>query len=327
MKALQYIKQRLAAPTYRTKLFVFAVVGVALFVIALKVQNQIWHEILLNFSVTFLAVFLIQAVWGLVGGDPIETKIDAIQRSMTLIEDLNKNGIERVWPNRRTWERDNDMGLEAWQSWVCQAKEVCIVSNTFWNNWLHPKPDDKPNDTFVDRFFKNITERSASVRLLLYHPNSYIQRLRKLDEPGPENEMQGEIVESLKLFAEKFEAQTIEQKEKIKQRQQIRLTYKFLHYAQLIRADDRMLVALYLSGKSGSPSPTMQLLGFKSKYFLTYNEQFEILWERGMPLDLANIPKSLNEFAQIPPPPIDGFGFPANWIDAFEKIPSPLKKN
>jgi len=314
MKIPQHVKQRLATPTYRTKLFVFAVIGIALILLALHFPNEFWREIFLEFSVTFLAVFLIQASWDLMGGDLSETKIDVIQSSLNLLADFDKNGIERVWPNRKAWQEDKDAGLKNWRDWLCQANEVCIVSNTFWNNWLKSGPDD----TFLDRFARNI-ERGASVRMLLYHPNSYVQRLRRQDEPqDPQSEMQGEIVASLTLLAEKWK----NLEETAKQRLKIRLTYKSLHYVQLIRGDNRMLLNLYLSGKSGSPSPTIQLHGPESAYFITYNEQFEILWKRGMPLELTSIPHSVTGFTKIPPPPIDDFDFPKKWVNAFEEISS-----
>jgi hypothetical protein len=58
------------------------------------------------------------------------------------------------------------------------------------------------------------------------------------------------------------------------------LTSRSQHLAQVIRADDHILVAVYLSGKGGSPSPTFQVRGPETAYFRTYTEQIEILWER-----------------------------------------------
>jgi hypothetical protein len=55
--------------------------------------------------------------------------------------------------------------------------------------------------------------------------------------------------------------------------------------AQIIRADKRILVALYLSKKSGSYCPTLQILGPDSSLFEAYSQQFEILWAAGKPFE------------------------------------------
>jgi hypothetical protein len=64
----------------------------------------------------------------------------------------------------------------------------------------------------------------------------------------------------------------------------VRLTTWALHPVQIIQADKLLLLSLYLSGKSGTPSPTMQLVS-GSSYFDKYAEQFEIMWDWGTPLD------------------------------------------
>ena len=164
----QRIKQHLALHEWRTKLFVFAVLGVAIILLAVMIQTEPWRGILGNFAVTFLAVALIDFLWDILGGNPLEKRVDAIQSTMTLLADLTESniGLERVWPNRRSWQKDLDAGLEKWHEWVCSAKQVDIVSHTFWNNWLE-------NDEFRTQFLKHIAQ-GASVRLLIYDPDSEV---------------------------------------------------------------------------------------------------------------------------------------------------------
>ena len=81
-----------------------------------------------------------------------------------------------------------------------------------------------------------------------------------------------------------------------KQRFEVRLTTKFMHLTQIIRADERILVGLYLSGKSGGLTPIFQLQGERSFYFSTYNEQFEIIWERARKMSQSQLQELVQKF-------------------------------
>ena len=78
----------------------------------------------------------------------------------------------------------------------------------------------------------------------------------------------------------------------VKRNLQVRLTTRSYHLAQIIRADDHILVAVYLSGKTGGPSPTFQVRGPETEYFRTFSEQIEILWERGRTVSDRRVPRS-----------------------------------
>jgi hypothetical protein len=234
-------------------------------------------------------------IWDFLGGDPMELrimdsfaevdkKLDVLHRSIDVQRDnLDKNiGIERIWRTRREWENDPVEGLAVWKERVCRAKSIDIVSNTLWTRWFN-------DEAFRRKLFLNI-ERGCEARILIYDPDSEIVRNRAKDEKDPIKKLrvqEGEIVEISQMELEIYS--TLEKlakaREKIpdasKEKLKIRLTTSFYHPAQIIRADEQIIVATYLSGKTGSPSPTMQLRGTTTAYYQTYLEQIQILWERG----------------------------------------------
>ena len=53
------------------------------------------------------------------------------------------------------------------------------------------------------------------------------------------------------------------------------LNGKVYQLAQIIRADNLMLVSVYLSGESGSISPTFQIRGSETEFFSKYQDQLE----------------------------------------------------
>jgi hypothetical protein len=206
----------------------------------------------------------------------INGKLDAVRRSTAVLADIvDRNiGIERIWPNRGVWEGDPSDGLMMWKKRVCQAaSRVDIVSTTLWNNWFK---DSK----FQEEFFAGLARGNAA-RILIYDPDADVLERRAAHEKDPKGEMRGEIKSTLKAIACHRETRDTAAKKKIRKNLQVRLTNSFYHLAQIIRADDRILVAVYLSGKAGTPSPTFQVRGPGTEYFQTYSEQIEILWSGG----------------------------------------------
>ena len=280
-------------PAYRTRLAFFLVLGVAVFLLSCLLPPP-WSEVLLEFAVTFGAVGLLQLLWDFLGGDPLELQIKNVQQSITVLSDLvdGNIGIERIWPDRRSWQLDSRDGVEEWEMRICQANYVDVMSRTLWQSWMRP-------ERFRRKLFNHIAG-GALVRILIYDPDAEIVKLTARDErdPGMGQEMQQEIRSSLLRLAQHWG----ELDGSAKNNLQIRLTTEYLHLAQIVRADNLMLVGIYLSGKTGTPSPTLQLRGPKSAYFDKYVEQFEIMWKRGKPIDEARFRQILKEYSGLHPP-------------------------
>ena len=291
----------LSKPNYRTKLLVFVLIGSLTAVLAARQGNQFWQSVLTNFCVAFTAVAFIQFMWDFLGGDPLDSRISdlemqmiesisevrsdmsSLRGSMVVMRDLldGNLGVERMWPNRRTWQTDHDCGIRCWKDWLCQAKEIKILSTSLWSNWL-------TDVDFVDRFLFHL-ERGAHAQIILYHPDSEVLQLRARDE-GEIRKGEGvksEIRASLDRIVNSEVGKELLRGDS--KRLEIRLTRDYMHLAQIIQADDRMLVATYLSGRAGGPSPTMQLRGPESSYFHTYGEQFVTVWNRASSPDYAEL--------------------------------------
>jgi hypothetical protein len=279
------IKALLGVATYRTRLVFFGVLGVLIFLVSFLVVDQVLREVLRGFSLTFMAVGAVDFVWDILGGDPLElqltrdlgnidAKLDNIHRSMAVLSDVvDANiGLERIWVNRRAWEQNSAAGLAFWKTLVCHARTVDIVSNTLWTRWFH-------DEEFRKQFFANIA-RGATVRILIYDPHSEVLKLRASDEndPGAGKQMRNEIESTLEVMAR--DRATLD--DAAQKRIRVRLTNKHYHLMQIVRADEKMLVALYLTSKTGSSAPTFQLRGPETAYFSTYLEQIESLWLDGL---------------------------------------------
>jgi len=292
------IKLLLSLPSYRMRLAFFIVLGGAIILTSYLVSDSFWKDILVQFAVVFIAVGLVDFVWDILGGDPMElrmvnafsdfyTKLDHLHHSMAILSDIvDRNiGLDRIWPNRRAWASDSSEGLEAWKERVCQAKSVDIMSNTLWNGWFK-------DEGFRKRFFDSLA-RGVTARILIYDPNSNVLRLRAANEHDPTQgrQMRNEIESTLQMIVEGREGLKSAARKNLK----VRLTTNHYHLAQIIRADDKMLVAVYMSSKSGSHALTFQLKGPYTVYFSTYMEQIEILWKDCKDIEDTDIRQLLTE--------------------------------
>lgn len=300
MNLNKQIRNLWSIPSYRIRLLFFVVLGATTILGSMLIKDVYWQGILSNFAVTFLAVGLIDFIWDILGGEPMETsmnnsfievnnKIDSINQTMSVIADLTnfQIGIERIWSTRREWEKDSKDGLAVWKKRVCHSKQVDIVSNTFYTRWASD-----------DDFWKDLIDalnRGTKFRLLIYNPASELLHLRSDNEGdtkiGETSQMKMEIHSTLEKITKNKRNLSKEGRKNF----EIRLNSKFYQLAQIIRADKQTLVAIYLSKTSGSPSPTFQVAGPDSAYFKTYSQQFDILWEYGDELTDNELPKKLQD--------------------------------
>lgn len=284
MNQWRRLKKLFSEPEYRRSLAYFIVLGLMIFLCARLIENEFWSNLLIDFAVVFIAVGLVDATWNILGGDPMELqmlysfkkvdeKLNSIHSSIGVLSDIvdNNIGIERIWSTRRAWESDPEDGKIKWIDRICRAKKVDIVSNTLWDSWFS-------DEIFRRKVFNNVV-KGSTVRILIYDPQSEVLDLRARIEGDFKRkdmwEMESEIMSTLNRVAVSRARLDNNQVKNL----QLRLTNQYYQFAQIIRADELMLVATYLSGKTGSPSPTFQIRGPETVYFLTYCDQIDILWK------------------------------------------------
>ena len=196
MRFWKRIKLLINVPGYGGRVGIFVFLGTMMLVVAPSVPDHDSKRIFTDFAVAFLAVGFVSILWDLAGGDPTEVRLKETHRHMTVLSDIvdSNLGIERIWPERAAWQSDSDDGLKIWQDRVLKAKDVDIVSNSFYNNWFK-------NKAFAKRFFESL-ESSKSIQIILLNPDSDIAKLRKEDEGESRPELQGEIKDTLAIIAQ-----------------------------------------------------------------------------------------------------------------------------
>jgi hypothetical protein len=288
------IKHLWGIPSYRLRLLFFVVLGTTAILASLLIQNAYWQDLLSNFAVTFAAVGVIDFMWDILGGEPMEAtmrdsfaelnqRMDVLNQSLSAVSGLANSGtgIERVWAARKYWDQDETDGFPIWKTRICQAQEVDIVSNTFKRPWAYD-----------DNFWEGLCEAINSgtkFRLVIYDPNSDILQIRAKNEGESPQEKTSEMAMEIRYTLDRFTEKISQLPKSVRNNIEIRLNSRYYQMAQIIRADKRILVTLYLSKRSGSLSPTLQVAGPDSPFFDIYTKQFKTLWEEGKPF----VPKAL----------------------------------
>lgn len=271
----------LSRTSYRTKLLVFILIGFSLFLLSVWITNTDIKDILTNLTVTFTAVAFIQITWDFLGGDIIESKladiansVDGIRTGIDFLTDANKEniGVIRVWSDRHRWQNDHHDGISVWKSrYIPNSGLIQIQSNTFWNNWVE-------DYRFAKDLIDCLKKRNVNLQIILLDPKGHGLTLRAKDEEESkddcfrEEHMRLEIFSTLSRLVELLQTISKEDRKKI----EIRLSSEYVFFSQIIRTDNRMIVSTYLSGKSGSLFPTMQIQEIDTNWFKLYLEQFEI---------------------------------------------------
>lgn len=103
------IKHLWGIPSYRLRLLFFVVLGTTTILASLLIRDAYWQGRLSNFVVTFAAVGVIDFMWAILGGEPMEAdmrdsfaevnqRMDALNQSLGVVADLTNFhiGIERI---------------------------------------------------------------------------------------------------------------------------------------------------------------------------------------------------------------------------------------
>ena len=94
------LKKLFSDREFRLNQFIFLLVGAFLFSISFLIQNEFWADVVKDFAITFVAVALVQFIWNVLGGDPLELEIRtstaALDQELTEGVDISPVGVDCV---------------------------------------------------------------------------------------------------------------------------------------------------------------------------------------------------------------------------------------
>ena len=250
----------------------FLVVAITLLVLYWVFQQETWAPVFLALAAALIAVVLVEIIWKLYGGDPITRAIDEVygaiaglRTSTSILKDLEGTGIERIHFQRRS-------AVDTWLKLIGEAQEVDMMGNSLRRDWT-------ARDEFVKTVESRAKEGKCTFRVLVLEPStdSPITSQRMIEENDAEGRMIANSLFTLNTLNKIRERLNGEAKEHIK----IKVVQVSSLHAYMVRADDRILMANYLSHIRGSDLPAMEIHGRDTSFFQVFAAEFERMWELG----------------------------------------------
>lgn len=262
----------------RTRYTLFLTVGLLILVSSIlidKLKYPDLHEISIAISVTIISVSLLDFLFHLAGGNPIQHQIKdlstEIQRLSTTIDVIEN--ARRIGVNEMHDCTGNYGGKLQWFKIMQDAKASMDLMGRSLYEWIRA-PE------FNEIILKKINNDNIKFRWLIMSPNN--RHLEQLEEDG---ELIGESIEKkiipvcsrLKIIRDQL---SMDKKNLL----EIRTFSHVPLYCSLLRVDDRYFVTPYLHSVASRNSPLLVLQGPTSPWAITYSREFEQLWASAEPL-------------------------------------------
>jgi len=263
---------------------IFILTGGGLVVLSVVLETKLYKvasAAALNLGLATLAVVLIDTVWRVVGGNPFDSRIDALDdqirelgATLRLVEGARRVGLENLWV------RQGDFGTQSdWEGLIRGARHNVDVMARSAFGWTK------------SRVLKNIVtdcihrDRVAFRWLIMSRTNRHLALLAE-EDGATSSLLDGKLVAMERLLREIRSTLSAEDRKLF----QIRTFEHVPLYFSSIRIDDIWLTTHYLFSRSSDECPLTSLRGEDSAWTSMYAEEFEFIWKSATELpDIENV--------------------------------------
>jgi hypothetical protein len=279
----------------KTPFILFLLIGIILLLFSWIYRGDIFlFNLLVQVGSAVILVTIVETIWKFWGGDPITKAIYDLKFSTSLLTDLDGTGIKRIYTVRK------NVDFTRWSEYIKSAGSVDMMGIVLFRDWLS-------EETILQEIQRRIVRKECKFRILLLdpNPNSPITKQRIIEEAQGKGEnwpVEGnpsDIEEKIKSLKKDDELRvtggvrtSLQRLKKIymslnKASQrclQVKTITRSGIYCYIIRADNRMLVAIYLSHCHGSHSPAFEIHGEDdNSLFKLFSDEFNKMWRLGEP--------------------------------------------
>jgi hypothetical protein len=220
-----------------------------------------------------IAVALLNLIWWIVGGEPIEATLTELRRSVRLLEDSKATGVERIIPVSGEFGSHGE-----WMERLRAANDQIDLMGYTLHVWTR-------GQNFAGEVVTRI-KKGAKVRILIMDPeSSHLESLMNTQQIKAisVDAVRAELKTVLNVFQE---IKALLPEDKTAQLE-VRTVSKGMIVCQICRTDDEMTVVSYLYSVVASHSPLTSIRGEKSRLFQLYQNEFEQLWMLNPPTQNA----------------------------------------
>lgn len=256
-----------------TAAIIFVLIGVALIIGSVLMQTRkydVGAAIALNLGLATLALVMIDAVWRVVGGNPLDARIAALDKQVSelastirFIEGARRVGLENIWI------RQGDFGTQSdWEDLIRGAHHNVDVMARSAFGWTKSR---LLKSIVLDRIHRG----GVSFRWLLMSRSNRHLALLAEEDGHTSTLLDGklEAMERLLLDIRRSLPASDRHLFQIKTFEHVPL------YFSCVRVDDRWLTTHYLFSRSSDECPLTSLRGADSSWPSMYAEEFNFIWK------------------------------------------------
>lgn len=255
------------------QIILLLIIGAGMLVIAFLIRDtsivtvrSFVYEALINCAFIVLTLFLVNIIWGLLGGEPIENLIKELQESVRLIESSKKSGLVDLYPTSGAYGSH-----EVWMKKLRSAEHNVDLQGYTLHVWTR-------GENFSEEILQLI-KRGVNIRILI------------MDE---ENEHFNAIINtkqitSLRTETVKDEIKAVKDVFEQISREVVGKGYpgtlklvkvkKGVILSQICRIDSTITIIPYMYSCNTSETPLMEAEGGDKKLYKKYVKEFNSLWE------------------------------------------------
>ncbi len=261
-------QQKIAAHFTRVSAAFFGI-GTILFLVSVILQyqgNALFSSFFLNLGISVFSVTIIEMIWRALGGGPLDKMLKRLSNVVPLLQTFKEIGINEFYADR------DQVDFDEYMNQIESAKEIDMMAIALRANWTK-------NEEFMKIVSTQCKRKKCHYRVLVLDPESSVVARRSLEEGDEVGRIASTIKDSLKKLADVCEELNNSEKKLL----EIKTVPELTMYCSIIRIDDTMFVTFYMSSHRGSSCPTIVIRGKTSTLFKKFMEEFEKLWELGVP--------------------------------------------
>lgn len=259
-------KKRRGYPYIVVLIIAALILVVSYFIRPEAITNQsFFYDAILNCGYIIITIVIVNGLWFILGGDPVENSIQDLTDSAHLLSDGVSTGIQRHFLSHADFSQSY-----IWSELLQGAKEHVDMMGYSLHAWTR--------NNEVKRILVELAKRDVQIRIIVmdtanqhfnaglnYGLNSFTQQYM-IDEVSFCSEFYVSVCRGLST-------------EKQKNVQMVRLANGFVE-SQIIRIDNMMYVTPYLYSLNTDDSPLFVLKsGGGRDAFAKYNMEFNMLWD------------------------------------------------
>lgn len=248
---------------------VLSVIAGLLFLIAALIKptdmttEQFAYDAVLNLAFIIITIVVVNLIWLVLGGDPIENLVKDGLKAYELCTDGFKTGLMRAHGSSSEYAT-----TKKWLEILNKAESQVDLMGYSLYTWTR-------SDEFIDSL-ETLAKKNVQIRILIMDTaNPYFGAGLNTSELSAARLTDGEIALCSKFVEKAIERLPAAKKENIK----LLFIRTGIPEMQIVRIDGIVYVTPYMYSKNTSDSPLFVCKKQEKSYFDKYSAEFEMLWK------------------------------------------------